>query len=185
MACVIVLGLEVPTVAAYLIAAMVAIPALVRLGLHPQQAHMFAFYFGAFSALTPPVGMAAIVASRLAGAGYLRTAVNSMGAAVGGFLIPLVFAYNGALLLVPGTGAAEAAGAVALVLAGLALFQMGFVGHFLGPLGTWARALALAGAGGFLLCAATGRLWVLGLAAAAAAASVALGLRRRPAGETA
>jgi TRAP-type uncharacterized transport system fused permease subunit len=183
MACVIVLGLEVPTVAAYLIAAMVAIPALVRLGLHPQQAHMFAFYFGAFSALTPPVGMAAIVASRLAGAGYLRTAVNSMGAAVGGFLIPLVFAYNGSLLLVPGTDPATAALSVALVLAGLALFQMGFVGYFLSRLGPAARGLALASGGGFLWCAASGQLWTLALAGAGAAAALGLGVRRRLAGQ--
>ena len=71
--------------AAYLIAAMVAIPALVRMGLEPLQAHMFAFYFGAFSGLTPPVGMAAIVASRIAGAPYMKTALLSINAADGWF----------------------------------------------------------------------------------------------------
>ncbi len=161
MACVIVLGLEVPTVAAYLLAAMVAIPALIHLGLEPIQAHMFAFYFGAFSALTPPVGMAAIVASRIAEAPYARTAWHSMAAAAAGFLIPFVFAYNGALLLAPGHAGLEVMLAVALTMAGLVIFQVGFVGYFVTHLKVPERLLAVMSGLGFMICAASGNYYIL------------------------
>jgi len=156
MVAVIILGLEVPTVAAYLIAAAVAIPSLVRLGLEPFQAHMFAYYFGAFSGLTPPVGMAAIVASKLAGARYIRTALHSIVAASAGFLVPFIFAFNGALLLLPGTTFFSVLVSVAGVLLGIGMFQMGFLGQFLVSLNILQRALAIMSGLGFLIFAATG-----------------------------
>lgn len=161
MLCVIILGLEVPTVAAYLIAVMVAAPALVRLGLDPLQAHMFAFYFGAFSGLTPPVGMAAIVASRIAKAPYLRTALHSMLAAAAGFLVPYVFAYNGDLLLLKGTDPASLALTLVVVILGLGVFQVGFVGYFVHRLNLLERGLAVASGLGFLLFAAQGQRLIL------------------------
>jgi TRAP-type uncharacterized transport system fused permease subunit len=154
MVTVIILGLEVPTVAAYLIAAIVAIPSLVRLGLDPFQAHMFAFYFGAFSGLTPPVGMAAIVASKIATASYIRTALHSINAAIAGFVVPFVFAFNGALLLLPGATPFSAIVSMAITLLGLAVFQIGFVGHFVNALNIWERMLALASGLGFFVCVA-------------------------------
>ncbi|RJX29722.1 MAG: TRAP transporter fused permease subunit [Desulfarculus sp.] len=183
MGCVIVLGLEVPTVAAYLIAAMVAIPALVRLGLQPAQAHMFAFYFGAFSALTPPVGMAAIVASRIAGAPYVRTAWHSMAAAAAGFLVPFVFAYNGQLLLLPGAGSLTVA--IAATLAGLAVFQVGFVGLAFTRMGLGERGLALAAGLGLLVFAGRGPLWTLPAALLLLTAALLWNLHRRRAGRPA
>ena len=161
MGCVIILGLEVPTVAAYLVGAMVAIPALVRLGLEPIQAHMFAFYFGAFSGLTPPVGMAAIVASRIADARYIRTALYSMGAAGAGFLVPYVFAYNGSLLFTPGTSLGGLAVTVFLVILGLGLFQVGLVGFFLARLNLWERLGTAAGGLALLAVAAVGASWLI------------------------
>ncbi len=178
MGCVIVFGLEVPTVAAYLLAYMVAIPALQRLGLEPIQAHMFAFYFGAFSALTPPVGMAAIVASRIANAPYVRTAWHSMAAAGAGFLIPFVFAYNGALLLAPGYSAMEAASAVLLTMAGLTIFQVGFVGYFMTALTPIERVCSVLSGLGFMAFAALGNYLVLLPSALALCVVLALNLRR-------
>lgn len=178
MGCVIVLGLEVPTVAAYLLAALVAIPALQRLGLEPIQAHMFAFYFGAFSALTPPVGMAAIVASRIAKAPYIRTAWHSMAAAGAGFLIPFVFAYNGALLLAPGNSWWDAAFAALLAMAGLVIFQVGFVGYFVTDLKPAERVLSVLSGLGFMVFAASGNYLVLLPAALVLCAVLALNLKR-------
>ena len=182
MGCVIILGLEIPTVAAYLVAAMVAIPALVRLGLEPIQAHMFAFYFGSFSALTPPVGMAAIVASRIAEARYMKTAFFSMGAAAAGFLVPYVFAYNGALLLVPGTNLVSLAVTVFLVILGLGLFQVGLVGYFRHRLRLWERLGCAASALALIVTAARGAGWLLLPAGALAAFILVSDFRRRGAG---
>jgi len=145
MGTVIILGLEVPTVAAYLIAAMVAIPALARMGLSPFQAHMFAYYFGAFSALTPPVGMAAIVASKMANASYMKTALHSINAAVAGFIVPFAFVFNGDLLLLPGSSLSSVIISTTLVLFGLGAFQIGFVGHFQTSINMWGRMAVIIG----------------------------------------
>ncbi|MCP4682479.1 MAG: TRAP transporter fused permease subunit [Desulfobacterales bacterium] len=161
MIAVIILGLEVPTVAAYLVAAILAIPALVRLGLDPYVAHMFAFYFGAFSALTPPVGMAAIVASKIAKAPYLKTAFLSLNAASGAYLIPFIFAYNGSLLLLAGTSPIHLITSVLLMMLGLAVFQMGFVGQFLSKLAGFERLLAVLTGLGFMVFVASGHNIVL------------------------
>lgn len=150
MAAVIVLGMEVPTVAAYLMAAVFAIPVLVRLGLDPMQAHMFAFYFGGFSALTPPVGMAAVVASKMAGASYLRTAGASVVAAMGAFIVPYVFVYDGSLLLLPGTTAGAVLKAFAATLAGIGFLQCALVGYLLDD-SPAAERIACAVCGGILL----------------------------------
>ena len=157
MISVIILGLEVPTVAAYLIAAMVAIPALTRLGLDPFQAHMFAFYFGAFSGLTPPVGMAAIVASKIANASYFRTAILSMYAAVAGFVIPYLFVFNGSLLLLPGSTVISVMSAVAFTIMALAALEVGLVGCLFSRLTAFQRLLSIGGSVGFMIFVATGK----------------------------
>lgn len=156
MVAIIILGLELPTVGAYLIAAVVAIPALVRLGLEPRQAHMFAFFFAAFSSLTPPVGMSAFVASKLAGATYLRTAFHAINAAAAAYLIPFVFVFNGSLLLLPGTNPASVLITITLVLLGLFIFQVGFVGFFLTHLNLWERLLAVLSGLALIVFAAVG-----------------------------
>ncbi|RJX34486.1 MAG: TRAP transporter fused permease subunit [Desulfarculus sp.] len=176
---VIILGLEVPTVAAYLIAAMMAIPALVRMGLEPMQAHMFAFYFGAFSALTPPVGMAAIVASRIAGAPYIRTAFHSINAAIAGFLIPFVFAYNGALLLLPDSSLMEVLLTICAVLVGLGIFQVGFVGCLVERLTMPERTMAIISGIGLIVFAASSQLVYLGGGLVLLAAVVVLNLLKK------
>lgn len=176
---VIILGLEVPTVAAYLIAAMVAIPALVRMGLEPLQAHLFAFYFGAFSGLTPPVGMAAIVASRIAGAPYIKTAFLSINAAVAGFLVPFVFAYNGALLLLPGSSLLDVLLSICALLVGLGIFQVGFAGYLVERLNPLERAMAIASGIGLIVFAAKGQLMYLGGALLLLAAVIVANVGKR------
>lgn len=153
-AAVIVLGMEVPTVAAYLIGAIAAVPALIRLGLDPVQAHMFTFYFASLSGLTPPIGMAAVVASKIAHASYMQTAFYSVVASAAAFLLPFVFAYNGTLLLLPGSGVFSVLFWIVVVAVAFLLFQIGFVGYFLTRLTLPERVLALAGAAGLLVFAA-------------------------------
>lgn len=93
-----VLGMELPTVPAYIIVAVVCVPALVRLGANPLQAHFFALYYSVLSALTPPVALAALAAARLAGADYFKTAWWSIKFGYLAFIVPFLYAYNPALM---------------------------------------------------------------------------------------
>ena len=93
-----VLGIGLPTVAAYIMVAIMLVPALTRIGVAPEAAHMFAFYFAVFAAVTPPAAEAAQVASRIANAGFWQTCAASMRLMVGPVLIPFIFVYQSALL---------------------------------------------------------------------------------------
>lgn len=98
MVAALVLGIGLPTVAAYIMVAIMLVPALTRIGVAPEAAHMFAFYFAVFAAVTPPAAEAAQVASRIANAGFWQTAAASMRLIVGPVLIPFIFVYHSAML---------------------------------------------------------------------------------------
>ena len=84
-----VLGMEVPTTAAYVICISVAGPALIELGLAPLQAHLFVFWFALLSTITPPVCGAVFIASGMVGENWLKVAVNAMALGIGLYIIPL------------------------------------------------------------------------------------------------
>ena len=88
LAC-LVLGMEVPTTAAYVICVSVAGPALTTLGLEPLQAHLFVFWFALLSTITPPVCGAVFIAAGMAEENWLRVAMTAMALGVGLYLIPL------------------------------------------------------------------------------------------------
>jgi TRAP transporter 4TM/12TM fusion protein len=88
LAC-LVLGMEVPTTAAYVICVSVAGPALMALGLEPLQAHLFVFWFALLSTITPPVCGAVFIAAGMAQENWLRVAMTAMALGVGLYLIPL------------------------------------------------------------------------------------------------
>jgi len=92
------LGMEVPTTAAYVICVSVAGPALGELGLAPLQAHLFVFWFALLSTITPPVCGAVFIAAGMVGANWLRVAVHAMALGVGLYLIPLAMVANPDLL---------------------------------------------------------------------------------------
>lgn len=88
LAC-LVLGMEVPTTAAYVICVSVAGPALTALGLDPLQAHLFVFWFALLSTITPPVCGAVFIAAGMAQENWLRVAFTAMSLGIGLYLIPL------------------------------------------------------------------------------------------------
>ncbi|WP_372802822.1 TRAP transporter permease [Paracoccus seriniphilus] len=88
LAC-LVLGMEVPTTAAYVICISVAGPALTSLGLEPLQAHLFVFWFALLSTITPPVCGAVFIAAGMAQENWLRVAATAMALGVGLYLIPI------------------------------------------------------------------------------------------------
>ncbi len=121
-----VLGMEVPTTAAYVICVSVAGPALTQLGLEPLQAHLFVFWYALLSTITPPVCGAVFIASGMIGENWLKVALTAMTLGVGLYLIPLGMVANPALIAVaamPGA-ALLAAGKIAL---GLALISWALV----------------------------------------------------------
>ncbi|WP_022708364.1 TRAP transporter fused permease subunit [Paracoccus zeaxanthinifaciens] len=97
LAC-LVLGMEVPTTAAYVICISVAGPALTQLGLEPLQAHLFVFWFALLSTITPPVCGAVFIAAGMARENWLRVAITAMALGVGLYLIPLGMVAHPALI---------------------------------------------------------------------------------------
>ena len=95
----IVLGMQVPTTAAYIMAAVIGGPVLVNFGLPPLVAHLFVFYFAILSAITPPICGAVYIAAGMAGSDWFKTALLSMRLSFAAFFIPFVFVYDHALLL--------------------------------------------------------------------------------------
>src|SRR5262249_3893598 len=88
----IILGMGMPTAAVYVILSVILAPALVKLGIEPLAAHMFIFYLGLVSFLTPPVAMSSYAAAALAGADLWRTSWDALRIGTSGYLLPFVFA---------------------------------------------------------------------------------------------
>lgn len=95
----IVLGMQVPTTAAYIMAVVIGGPVLVNFGLPPLAAHLFVFYFAILSAITPPICGAVYIAAGMAGSDWFKTALLAMRLCFAAFFIPFVFVYDQALLL--------------------------------------------------------------------------------------
>jgi len=95
-----ILGMGMPTLPAYLIIVLVMGPAMQALGVSMLTAHMFVFYYGVASSLTPPVAIAAYAAAPIAGANPLITAFMSFRLGMAKFIIPFVFAFYPTLLII-------------------------------------------------------------------------------------
>jgi TRAP transporter 4TM/12TM fusion protein len=95
-----ILGMGLPVTACYIILAVLAAPALVKLGVHPLAAHMFVFYFGILSGITPPVAIAAYVGAGIAKAEPLQVAIEACKIGTVAFILPFMFVYNPVMLLV-------------------------------------------------------------------------------------
>jgi TRAP transporter 4TM/12TM fusion protein len=93
LAC-LVLGMEVPTTAAYVICVSVAGPALTALGLEPLLAHLFVFWFALLSTITPPVCGGVFIAAGMVGENWLKVALKAMALGIGLYIIPLAMVAN-------------------------------------------------------------------------------------------
>ena len=95
----IILGMGLPTPAAYRLVAIFAPSALANLGVAPLTSHMFCFYYAAFSTITPPVAMAAYAGGNLAGAPVNKTGFTAMKIGIAAYIIPWVFVFSDGLLM--------------------------------------------------------------------------------------
>jgi TRAP transporter 4TM/12TM fusion protein len=93
LAC-LVLGMEVPTTAAYVICVSVAGPALTALGLEPLLVHLFVFWFALLSTITPPVCGGVFIAAGMVGENWLKVALKAMALGIGLYIIPLAMVAN-------------------------------------------------------------------------------------------
>ncbi|MEM8576836.1 MAG: TRAP transporter fused permease subunit [Pseudomonadota bacterium] len=100
MAGALILGMGMPTLPAYLIIILVMGPAIQELGVSMLTAHMFVFYYGVASSLTPPVAIAAYAAAPIAGANPLMTAFMSFRLGMAKFIIPFIFAFYPTILII-------------------------------------------------------------------------------------
>ena len=176
----VVLGLGMPTPSAYILAAVLMGPLLVKLGVPDLPGHMFILYYAVMSAITPPVAVAAYAASSIAGANPLHIAVLSVRLALAAFIVPFVFVYAPALLLEGSWW--QTLAALVPTAAGLVALAAAIEAQFMGPLSTARRWLLAAAALGLLV---PGPTWTL---AGAVLTAVVLGprvLRHRNAPEVA
>ncbi len=145
----IVLGMGLPTTAAYVVLAALGAPALTELGVPLLAAHLFIFYFGCLSNVTPPVSLAAYAAAGIAGAPPLKTAFTALGLAAAGFLVPFMFIYGPPLLL-QGSGLSVSV-AAATAAVGVTALAAAIIGYARRHLAAWERGLLVLAALGLLL----------------------------------
>lgn len=127
----IVLGMGMPTVAAYVIAVSVIGPALLKLGVPLFNTHMFVFYFAVISAITPPVAVATYPAAAIAEGSWISIAWIAMRLAIAAYIVPFLFIFNPALLMMGGPLAIIKAGVLSLL--GIICLAIGGMGYFLKP----------------------------------------------------
>ncbi|MEW5913911.1 MAG: TRAP transporter permease [Thermodesulfobacteriota bacterium] len=95
-----ILGMGLTTTAVYITLAALVIPALVKMGVVPMAAHLFAFYFGLVSAITPPVALASFAAAGIANSNPMQTGWTSMRLGIAKFVLPFVFVFTPGLVFV-------------------------------------------------------------------------------------
>lgn len=133
-----ILGMGAPTTANYIITSTIAAPALVLLKVAPLAAHMFVFYFGIIADLTPPVALAAYAGAGIAKADPMKTGFIATKLAIGAFIVPYIFVYNPAMLLI-GTTVFTLAQNLITAICGMFGLGAAMIGYCLAPMRWWER----------------------------------------------
>ena len=136
----IILGMGLPTSAAYIITATITVHAIVKLGVPALAAHMFVFYYAMLSGLTPPVAVTAYIAAGMAKADSTKTALASLKLAAAGFIVPFMFIYSQVLLLSQGSFFDKII-TIATSMGGVILLAASIEGYLFNKLSLWKRAM--------------------------------------------
>lgn len=142
----IIMGMGLPTTACYVLTSAVAAPALMRLNVLPIAAHLFVFYFGILSTITPPVAVGAYAAAGIAGSDPSKTGWAAVKLAIAGFIIPYMFVYSPDLLILPGASIVKIIPVAITAIVGVIALGATAEGFFWGPLSLLQRLLLLIGA---------------------------------------
>jgi TRAP-type uncharacterized transport system fused permease subunit len=138
----IVLGMGLPTTAAYLVLASVVVPALTQMGIPLIAAHMFVFFFGCISTITPPVALASYVAAGIANADLNKVGWTAFRYGLVSFILPFIFTFSPSLLM---DGAAvSVVMTVILSVIGTYGIAVSIVGYFKTKLQAWLRVFLFA-----------------------------------------
>lgn len=138
-----ILGMGLDITPVYVLVAIMAAPVLIKLGVGVLTAHLFAFYYAVMSFVTPPVAIAAAVASPLAGAPFLKTAVESTKVAAAGFIIPILFFLCPILILQPQPLLSAVTGLLSVIVI-LITLQVVICGYYITTISLPERALSAA-----------------------------------------
>ena len=138
----ILLGTGLPTTATYLIVAILVAPALAKMGVPLLAAHLFVFYFGVISDLTPPTAVSCYVAAGIAGDSGMRVSFSATRIALPALVVPFMFVYSPELLLQGRP--LDIAMVMVPTLLGLLAVSVALIGWLSGPLGPLQRAAAFA-----------------------------------------
>jgi len=124
----IILGMGVPTVAAYSILVTLVVGTLAKMGVPQLSSHMFIFYFGIISNVTPPVALAAFAAAGLSGGSPIKTGFKATKLAIAGFIIPFVIIFDPAIMMIGNWSSILMVSLSALI--GTYALAIGSVGYF-------------------------------------------------------
>ncbi|WP_164215848.1 TRAP transporter permease [Virgibacillus sp. YIM 98842] len=138
----IILGMGMPTTAAYAVAASVIAPGLVNLGIDPIIAHMFVFYYAVISAITPPVALAAFAAAGISGTDPMKTSFQAFKIGLAAFIVPFMFFFSPELLLESGTKGGIVI-AVITALIGVYILSAAVQAWFFGKPASWYSRIML------------------------------------------
>jgi len=141
----ILLGMGLPTTPAYIVQVALLVPALVKLGVQVEAAHLFVLYFAVLSAITPPVAMAVYAANGISRAGLMESSWAAVKLGLTGYIIPFMFVFGPSLLLIGDWTQVLLTAITATV--GVTCLAGGLHGHFFfGTARIWERVLLVAAA---------------------------------------
>lgn len=140
----ILLGMGMPTAPAYIMQTALLVPALVKLGVVVEAAHMFVFYFAILSAITPPVALAVYAANGISRAALWESSVAALRLGATGYIIPFMFVFGPSLLMIGTAGQILQTAFTAFV--GVTCLAAGLSGYLIAHASKWERALLLVAA---------------------------------------
>ena len=156
-----IMGTGLPTVAAYIIGAILFVPALLEMKISEMQAHFFVMYYCVLSMVTPPVALASYTAAGIAGSQTMRTSLLACRLSFVSFLIPFAFVFDARLL---GEGAfGWVAVAFLSLLVGSAAWAVALVGYLKRSLSLVERLFIAAGSVTLIFSPTATPLWSLAL----------------------
>ncbi len=138
-----ILGMGLDSIPAYITLAILAGPALIKLGVPPMVAHLYVIYWGLSSFITPPVCLAVYVACGISGSDFWETGWEAVRLGISVFIIPFAFVYNRALLL-EGTPFEIIVAVITAVMGGV-LVASASRGYFTSALSWWQRVIVFLG----------------------------------------
>jgi TRAP transporter 4TM/12TM fusion protein len=153
----IILGMSLPTTVVYIMLAVLVGPALVQVGIPPLAAHLFFFYFGMLSLITPPDCIATYAAASIARADFWKAGWTGMRLGIVAYIVPFVFVFHPALLFKGSV--VDIASALFSAIIGVIFLAIGVAGFLFRPLG-WTKRIIMIIAGIALIPSATAPIWL-------------------------